>query len=165
MEFTHDLQIVFVIEFVARQNAELVAGPEQRDWNHQGAGKLEGMVLRKQKIGDHLRLHLWSGPFPLDGSRQCPEPVAITAKARAEAAAACLADPVSGLIDGDPGLDQEAIHQEREWDASTDLPPANKDRADADLVALLDTGCYLLFAPVIRSKSMPTSAGYGSHRT
>jgi len=29
-----------------------------------------------------------------------------------------LADPVSGLIDGDPGLDQEAIHQERDWDAS-----------------------------------------------
>ncbi len=85
----HDLQIVFVIEFVARQNAELVAGPEQRDRNHQSAGKLEGMVLRKQKIGVHLRLHLWSGPFPLDGSRQCPEAVAITAKARAEAAAAC----------------------------------------------------------------------------
>lgn len=36
---------------------------------------------------------------------------------KAEAAAACLADPVSGLIDGDPGLDQEAIHQERDWDA------------------------------------------------
>ncbi|WCK69576.1 hypothetical protein [Agrobacterium tumefaciens] len=27
-----DLEIVFVIEFVARQNAELVAGPEQGDW-------------------------------------------------------------------------------------------------------------------------------------
>ena len=79
--FMHDLQIVFVIEFVARQNAELVAGPEQRDWNHQGAGELEGVGLRKRKIGVHLRLHLSSGPFPLDGSRQCPEPVAITAKA------------------------------------------------------------------------------------
>ena len=82
MEFMHDLQIVFVIEFVARQNAELVAGPEQGDRNHQGAGKLEGVVLRKGKIGVHLRLHLWSGPFPLDGYRQCPEPVAITAKAK-----------------------------------------------------------------------------------
>ncbi len=40
-----------------------------------------------------------------------------------EATAACLADPVSGLIDGDQGLDQVAIHQEREWDASMDLPP------------------------------------------
>lgn len=82
MEFMHDLQIVFVIEFVARQNAELVAGPEQCDRNHEGAGELEGVVLRKRKIGVHLRLHLWSGPFPLDGSRQCPEPVAITAKAK-----------------------------------------------------------------------------------
>lgn len=80
----HDLQIVFVIEFVARQNAELVAGPEQRDRNHQGAGKLEGVVLRKRKIGVHLRLHLWSGPFPLDGNRQCPEPVAITVEAQPE---------------------------------------------------------------------------------
>ena len=42
MKFMHDLQIVFIVEFVARQNAELVAGPEQRDWNHQGAGELEG---------------------------------------------------------------------------------------------------------------------------
>ncbi|CUX66246.1 conserved hypothetical protein [Agrobacterium tumefaciens str. Kerr 14] len=82
MVFIDGLQIVFVIEFVARQNAELVAGPEKRDWNHQGAGKLEGVVLRKGKIGVHLRLHLWSGPFPLDGSRQCPEPVAIIAKAQ-----------------------------------------------------------------------------------
>ncbi|NLR97281.1 hypothetical protein HGP17_10600 [Rhizobium sp. P38BS-XIX] len=78
----HDLQIVFLIEFVARQNAELVAGPEQRDWNHQDAGKLESVVLRKRKIGVHLRLHLWSGPFPLDGYRQCLEPVAITAEAK-----------------------------------------------------------------------------------
>ncbi|MUZ60124.1 hypothetical protein GOZ86_15595 [Agrobacterium vitis] len=45
--FMHDLQIVFVVEFVARQNAELVTGPKERDRNHQGAGKLEGMVLRK----------------------------------------------------------------------------------------------------------------------
>ncbi|MFJ1311766.1 hypothetical protein [Agrobacterium sp. P15N1-A] len=27
----HDLQIVSIVEFVARQNAELVAGPEQCD--------------------------------------------------------------------------------------------------------------------------------------
>jgi hypothetical protein len=49
-----------------------------------------------------------------------------------------LADPVSGLIDGDPGLDQEAIHQARDWDASMDLPPTNNDRADAGLVVALD---------------------------
>jgi hypothetical protein len=51
--FMHDLQIVFVIAFVARQNAELVAGPEERNWNHQGPGKLEGMILRRGKIGVH----------------------------------------------------------------------------------------------------------------
>lgn len=50
-----------------------------------------------------------------------------------------LADPVTGGIDRDPGLDQEAIHLERGWGASIDLPPANRDRADAHLAALLDT--------------------------
>lgn len=131
--FMHDLQIVFVIEFVARKNAELVAGFEQRDWNHKGAGKLEGVVLRKRKIGVHLRLHLWSGPFPLDGNRQCPGPVAITAKARAKAAVAWLTDPVSGLIDGDPALDQES-HPSRAGLGSpiAPLPWIHNNRADAD---------------------------------
>ncbi|WP_155737429.1 hypothetical protein [Agrobacterium tumefaciens] len=77
-----NLQVVLFIEFVARKNTELVAGPEECDRNHEGAGKLEGVGLRKRKIGVHVRLHLWSGPFPLDGSRQRPEPVAITAKAK-----------------------------------------------------------------------------------
>lgn len=58
---------------------------------------------------------------------------------KAEAAVAWLTDPVSELIDGDPGPDQEAIHQERDWDASMDLPPTNNDRADADLVVARDT--------------------------
>ncbi|AMD56818.1 hypothetical protein AWN88_00605 [Agrobacterium tumefaciens] len=62
---------------------------------------------------------------------------------KAEAAAACLADPVSGLIDGDPGPDQEAIHQERDWDASMDLPPTNNDRADAELFVALE---YLMLS-------------------
>ncbi len=53
----------------------------------------------------------------------------------AAAAAAWLTDPVSGLIDGDPGPDQEAIHQEREWAASYGPPPTDNDRGDADLAA------------------------------
>ncbi|NSZ19733.1 hypothetical protein K4831_22310 (plasmid) [Agrobacterium vitis] len=71
-----------VIEFVARKDAELVAGPEKRDRDHKGAGKLEGVVLCEGEICVHRRAPSWSGPFPLDGSRQCPEPVAITAKAK-----------------------------------------------------------------------------------
>ena len=116
--FMHDLQIVFVIEFVARQNAELVARPEERNWNHQGAGKLEGVVLRKGKIGVHLRAPSLERAIP---ARWLPS-VSGTGRDHREgaaaAAAAWLTDPVSGLIDGDPGPDQEAIHQEREWDAS-----------------------------------------------
>lgn len=34
----YDLQLVVIVEFVGRQNAELVAGPEQCDRNHEGEG-------------------------------------------------------------------------------------------------------------------------------
>jgi len=53
--FMHDLQIVFVIEFVARKNAELVAGPEQCDGNHESAGKCESVALSECKIVCHVR--------------------------------------------------------------------------------------------------------------
>lgn len=50
-------------------------------------------------------------------------------------AARLRSGPRSGLIDGDPGLDQEAIHQEREWNASMIPASSFKDLADAELIA------------------------------
>lgn len=78
----HDLQIVFVIEFVARHNAELVAGSEQRDWNHLRAGELEGAVLRKGKIGVHLRVPSSERAIPSRWLPPVSKSVAITAKAK-----------------------------------------------------------------------------------
>ena len=114
----HDLQIVFVIKFVARKNAEFVARPEQRNRNHEGAGKCESMALSECKILCHMRnLH----PERADPARwllKGPGTVAITAQAKTERRHACVADPESGLIDGDPGMVQDAIHKERDWFAS-----------------------------------------------
>ncbi|QTG17118.1 hypothetical protein G6M86_27885 (plasmid) [Agrobacterium tumefaciens] len=109
--FMHDLQIVFVIEFVARENAELVAGPEKCDRDHEGTGKLEGVVLGEGKIG------LWSGPIPLDGS------VSVRPRSRSPRRASpkrpqLASGPPRGLIVEDPGTDQEAITRERDWIAS-----------------------------------------------
>ena len=111
----HDLQIVVVIEFVARQNAELVAGPEQRDWNHQGADECESVALSECKFLCHVRILRPERADPArwllkrTGTGRAPR------KGAAEAAAACLADPVSGLIDGDPEPVQDAVHRERDW--------------------------------------------------
>lgn len=54
-------------------------------------------------------------------------------------AARLRSGPRSGLIDGDPGLDQEAIHQEREWNASMSPASSFKDLADPEHVAAHQT--------------------------
>jgi hypothetical protein len=85
----HDLKIVFVVELVARKDAELVTGPEQCDRNHERAGKLEGMVLGEGKILRHQKAPSLERANPARWLRQCPFPVAITAQGIAQAAAAC----------------------------------------------------------------------------
>lgn len=50
-------------------------------------------------------------------------------------AARLRSGPRAGLIDGDPGLDQEAIHQEREWNASMSPASSFKDLADPEHIA------------------------------
>nr|QEG97632.1 hypothetical protein AgrTiKerr108_00109 [Agrobacterium tumefaciens] len=134
--FMHDLQIVFVVEFVARQNAELVTGPKERDRNHQGAGKLEGMVLRKGKIGVHLKAPSLERAIP---ARWLPS-VSGTGRDHREGVAErrqLASRPRSGLIVGDPGPDQEAIHQER-WDVSYGPRSTDNDHAGANLIANAD---------------------------
>ncbi len=49
IEFGDGLDLA-VVEFVARENAELVSGPEKRDRDHQGAGKCESVALSECKI-------------------------------------------------------------------------------------------------------------------
>lgn len=43
--FVHDLKIVFVIEFVGRNDAEFAAGFEQGDRDHQVVAEVEGVRL------------------------------------------------------------------------------------------------------------------------
>ncbi len=54
IEFGDGLDLA-VIEFVARENAEHVSGPEERDRDHQGAGECESVALSECKILCHVR--------------------------------------------------------------------------------------------------------------
>jgi hypothetical protein len=49
IEFVDDLQIVFIVAFLARKDAELFAGSENCDRNYKSAGELEGVVLRNPR--------------------------------------------------------------------------------------------------------------------
>ncbi|MCM2436001.1 hypothetical protein HGO39_25240 [Agrobacterium rosae] len=88
--FGEGLDLV-VFQIGARHDAELVAGPEERDRDHQGAGELECVVLGgiKGKILRHLKAPSSERANPARWLRQCPTLVAITAKGIAQAAAAC----------------------------------------------------------------------------
>lgn len=113
----HDLEIVFVIEFVGRKDAEFVAGFEQGDGNHEDAGKRKCVALGECKILCHVRNLRPERADPARWLLKGPGQVAITAQAKTSGGS-LLADPDSGLIDADPGLVQDAIHKERNWIAS-----------------------------------------------
>ncbi|MDE3819706.1 hypothetical protein [Sinorhizobium meliloti] len=70
-----------VFKLGAGKNAELVAGPEERDRHHQVRASWKAWFCSCER-SDIWKLHLWSGPFPPDGSRQCPAQGAITAQAK-----------------------------------------------------------------------------------
>tara|TARA_R110002051_G_scaffold26097_1_gene63052 strand:+ start:13505 stop:13954 length:450 start_codon:yes stop_codon:yes gene_type:complete len=113
----HDLKIVFVIEFVGRKDAEFVAGFKQSDGNHENAGKRKCVALGECKILCHVRNLRPERADPARWLLKGPGTVAITAQSKTSGGS-LLADPDSGLIDGDPGMVQDAIHKERDWFAS-----------------------------------------------
>lgn len=49
-KFVDDFQVVVVVKFVAWQDAELIAGFEEGDGNHEVAGELEGVGLGENEI-------------------------------------------------------------------------------------------------------------------
>jgi len=118
-------------EFGAREHAEFTAGPEERDWNHEGAGELEGVVLCERKIVGHPRAPSSERANPARWLRQCPAPVAITAKAK-PSGGSLLADP-SRVDRGRSGAGPGSRHGERDWHAFGDT------RRDGLLSALQDT--------------------------
>ena len=83
IEFGDGLDLA-VIEFVARKNAELVSGPEERDRHHEGAGKCECVALSECKIPCHVRNLRPERADPARWLLKGPGTVAITAKTEAE---------------------------------------------------------------------------------
>lgn len=118
--FSEGLDVV-AFEFGTRQDAEFAARAEKRDRDHQGARELKCMVLGEGKIVRHLKAPSSERANPARWVRQCPSPVAITAKALAERPQ-LASGPPCGLIVEDPGTDQEAITRERNWIASVQTP-------------------------------------------
>jgi hypothetical protein len=51
-----DLQIVYVIEFVGRKDAEFVAGLEESDGDHQIVAEVKCVRLGERKIVCHVRV-------------------------------------------------------------------------------------------------------------
>ncbi|OBQ86535.1 hypothetical protein A9K71_17685 [Mesorhizobium sp. WSM3873] len=83
--FVKDFEIIARLDLIAAEHTDRVAGFEEDDGDHQGAGEVQGVVLSQGKIVRHLRaFHFERGQSPLDGSRQCRGPVAITARALAK---------------------------------------------------------------------------------
>ena len=83
IEFGDGLDLA-VNEFVARKDAELVSGPEQRDRNHEGAGERESVALSECKILCHVRNLRPERADPARWLLEGPGTVAITAKTKAE---------------------------------------------------------------------------------
>jgi len=87
-----DVEVIVGIDLFARQNAELVAGPEERDGTHQGAGKSESVALSECKILCHVRNLRPERDDPARWLLEGPGTVAITAKAK-PSGGSLLVDP------------------------------------------------------------------------
>ena len=81
IEFSDGLDLT-LIEFVARENAELVSRPEERDRDHQGAGERESVALSECKILCHVRNLRPERADPARWLLKGPGTVAITAQSK-----------------------------------------------------------------------------------
>ena len=88
IEFVDGLKVIVGVELLARQGSILVAGLEERDRDHEGAGELEGVVLCEVEIGHGFEAPSEAGEFPLDGSSK-GRPRSRSPHRRSQAAAAC----------------------------------------------------------------------------
>ncbi|WP_312415241.1 hypothetical protein [Shinella sp.] len=149
----HDLKIVFVIEFVGRKDAEFVPGFEQGDGNHEDAGKRKCVALGECKILCHVRNLRTERADPARWLLKGPGTVAITAQSKTSGGS-LLADPDSGLIDGDPDMVQDAIHKERDWFASAGIEVSGRDGSRKPAQHLLPSIC-LTSPPVSDGRLSP----------
>ncbi|WP_235916834.1 MULTISPECIES: hypothetical protein [Alphaproteobacteria] len=149
----HDLKIVFIIEFVGRKNAELVAGFEKCHRNHEDTGKRKCVPLGECKILCHVRNLRPERADPARWLLKGPGTVAITEQSKTSGGS-LLADPDSGLIDGDPDMVQDAIHKERDWFASAGIEVSGRDGSREPAQHLLPSIC-LTSPPVSDGRLSP----------
>jgi hypothetical protein len=149
----YDLKIVFVVEFVGRKDAEFVAGFEQGDGNHEDAGKRKCVALGECKILCHVRNLRPERANPARWLLKGPGTVAITAQSKTSGGS-LLADPDSGLIDGDPDMVQDAIHKERDWFASAGFEVSGRDGSRKPAQHLVPSIC-LTSPPVSGGRIYP----------
>ncbi|AKC10452.1 hypothetical protein SAMN05216358_0442 [Rhizobium sp. AN5] len=64
-----------------RHDADLSIHLEEGDWDHQGPGKIECVVLCKVEIVRHGLLHPLAGPIPARWRPFDPDPTAVTSAA------------------------------------------------------------------------------------
>lgn len=89
-ELMNHLEVVARVDLVGGQDTILAVDFEDGDRDHQVAGQLECVGLCERKVVRHFEdAPSGAGQFPLVGSSKGPRPVAITAKAKPGAAAAC----------------------------------------------------------------------------
>lgn len=53
--FVKDFEIIARLDLITAEHADRVAGSEEDDGDHQGAGEVQGVVLSQGKIVRHLR--------------------------------------------------------------------------------------------------------------
>lgn len=75
-------------------------------------------------------------------------------EAKGASGGSLLADPDSGLIDGDPDMVQDAIHKERDWFASAGIEVSGRDRSQKPAQHLLPSIC-LISPPVSDGRLSP----------
>ena len=97
IELVDDVEIVFDIEFIGRQDAVCIAGFEERDRDHQGAGELESVILGEDEVVRHLKeLHRERANSRSMAPLKDRDRNAITAKAKLQRRHAGVADPEVG---------------------------------------------------------------------
>ena len=97
IELVDDVEIVIGIEFIGRQDAVCIAGFEERDWDHQGAGELESLILGKDEVVRHPEgLHRERANSRSMAPLKDRDRNAITAKAKLQRRHAGVADPEAG---------------------------------------------------------------------
>ena len=94
IELVDDIEIVIGIEFIGRQDAACIAGFEERDRDHQGAGDLESMILGEGEVVRHFEgLHRERANSRSMASLKDRDRNTITAKAKLQRQHAGVADP------------------------------------------------------------------------